>query len=43
MTEDETSSYKTIYNICNEEALVMECKRIGENVELVRKRRIRIE
>lgn len=43
MEEEQVVCYRTIYNVCNEEALVLDCKRVGNNVELIKKRRIRVE
>lgn len=42
MTDEEIHKYKTIYNVSNEEALIMDCKRVEGNVEMIKKRRIRV-
>lgn len=42
----ERSKYLEIYNVANEEALILDCKRIADGstkmVELIKKRRIRL-
>lgn len=43
LSDEEKSHYRMIHNISNEEALIMDCKRNTVNVEMLRKRRIRVE
>lgn len=42
MTDEEIHKYKTIYNVSNDEALILDCKRVAGNVEMIKKRRIRV-
>lgn len=38
MTEDEIASYRRIYNVANDETLVMDCVKIGDTVKMLRKK-----
>lgn len=42
LTDEEINNYRNLHNISNEEALIMDCKRKAENVEVIKKRRIRV-
>ena len=43
LPDEEVGKYRTIYNIANDEVLILECQRIGQDVHLLKKRRIREE
>lgn len=43
LSDEEKSRYSNIYNISNEEAFILDCERTGEKVELIKKKRIRME
>lgn len=40
---EERARYRNLYNICDDEALILDCKKTEKAVELLKKRRIRVE
>lgn len=43
LSKEEVCKYQTIYNVANDEVLILDCRRIEQDVHLLKTRRIRVE